>query len=183
MAAEGAPCAMSWRRSVRAAIDGAGAARGAGRLPAVIPCPLPSPSPVRSRGRGGAMEMKKRINLELRNQAPEEVSGAGVRPRSHRGHPGPTPVPGRTAAAAPPNLGQRWRRSSAGRGRRFRAPLRAVPRGLEVRGGAGGAFGAFTDLGFSFLSESPRSPCGSQLEREVTGAPSPPSAAARIPPD
>lgn len=105
------------------------------------------------------MEMKKRINLELRNQAPEEVSGAGVRPRSHRGHPGPTPVPGRTAAAAPPNLGQRWRRSSAGRGRRFRAPLRAVPRGLEVRGGAGGAPGAPLGLlliwGF-FSSRSPR---------------------------
>ncbi|XP_042640520.1 acidic leucine-rich nuclear phosphoprotein 32 family member E isoform X4 [Tyto alba] len=90
---------MSWRLSVRAAIDGAGAAGGAGRrrrLPAAFPSPLPlpsrrrppqqrprgpspaapghPPSPLRSCGRGGAMEMKKRINLELRNRAPEKVT-------------------------------------------------------------------------------------------------------------
>ncbi|XP_074784986.1 acidic leucine-rich nuclear phosphoprotein 32 family member E isoform X11 [Athene noctua] len=93
---------MSWRLSVRAAIDGAGAAGGAGRrrrLPAAFPSALPRPSrrrrppqqqqrprgpspaapahppsPLRSCGRGGAMEMKKRINLELRNRAPEKVT-------------------------------------------------------------------------------------------------------------
>ncbi|XP_074665326.1 acidic leucine-rich nuclear phosphoprotein 32 family member E isoform X4 [Strix aluco] len=94
---------MSWRLSVRAAIDGVGAAGGAGRrrrLPAAFPSPLPlpsrrrrrppqqqqrprgpspaapahPPSPLRSCGRGGAMEMKKRINLELRNRAPEKVT-------------------------------------------------------------------------------------------------------------
>lgn len=53
---EGAPCAMSWRFSVRAAIDGAGAACGAGRrrLPAAFPSPLPPLPPGRGRPRHSA---------------------------------------------------------------------------------------------------------------------------------
>ncbi|KAM6037695.1 LOW QUALITY PROTEIN: acidic leucine-rich nuclear phosphoprotein 32 family member E [Theristicus caerulescens] len=90
---------MSWRLSVRAAIDGAGAAGGAGRrrrLPAAFPFPTPASLPAAATaatprsvppprpaalprhcgaaGGGVAMEMKKRINLELRNRAPEKVT-------------------------------------------------------------------------------------------------------------
>lgn len=137
---------------------------GGGRVSTAAPQP-PSLASAEPR-EGGAMEMKKRINLELRNQAPEEVSGAGVRPRSRRPRLGPTPVPPRFRAVRPRWLRRIWVTAVAqeprGAGWCFRAALRAVPRGLEVGGGAGFAprsapRGAFIAFGFS-LSGSLRPP-------------------------
>lgn len=102
------------------------------------------------------MEMKKRIILELRNRAPEKVRGGGAAGSAPAPHGRGSAASGQAGPAAPPNLGQAWRRSPAGRGRKRRPrrggtrappplPANFPPRGRpwappEVGpGGAGGS--------------------------------------------